>query len=99
MFTLQQLLDAGLPAVSTDGNDAGAETQFERELTQAEWLTYLSIADPETHQRKSTYVSTVQTLTDIENAVSPTNAQVIAAMKFMAKTLRLLLKLLIRQYI
>lgn len=99
MFTLQQLLDANLPAVSTDGNDAEAATKFQRELTQAEWLTYLSIADPETYQRKSTYLSTVATLTDIENAASPTNAQVIAAVRFMAKTLRLLLKLLVRQYI
>lgn len=46
MFTLQDLLNAGLPATSTDGNDANAATQFSRTLTPAEWLTYLSIADP-----------------------------------------------------
>jgi len=46
MFTLQDLLNAGLPAVSTDGNGPNAATRFERELTAAEWLTYLSIADP-----------------------------------------------------
>ena len=47
MFTLQQLLDAGLPAVATDGNDALANTQFERALTDAEWQTYLGIAHSE----------------------------------------------------
>lgn len=46
MFTLQQLLDAGLPATSTDGNGAIAETQFSRPLTPAEWQTYLTIASP-----------------------------------------------------
>lgn len=46
MFTLQQLLDAGLPAVSTDGNGTEAETIFTRTLTPTEWQTYLSIADP-----------------------------------------------------
>ena len=46
MFTLQQLLSAGLPAVSTDGNDAKAITEFSRTLTPAEWITYLGIADP-----------------------------------------------------
>ena len=46
-FTLQDLINAGLPAVSTDGNDAGANTQFSRELTPAEWQTYLTVADPD----------------------------------------------------
>ena len=47
---------------------------------------------------KAEYKSAIDTLTQIENATSPTNAQVIAAMKFMAKTLRLLLRLLARRY-
>jgi len=47
-------------------------------------------------QIKAEYVATLATLADIENAISPTNAQVIAAVKFMAKTLRLLLKMLAR---
>lgn len=42
------------------------------------------------------YLSTLNTLSQIENATSPTNAQVIAAVKFLAKTLRLLLRLLAR---
>ena len=47
MFTLQQLISAGLPAVDTDGNDENAATQFSRELTPAEWKTYLAIANPD----------------------------------------------------
>lgn len=50
MFTLQELLAAGLPAVSTDGNDAQAATQFSRELTLVEWQAYLSIANPVQHK-------------------------------------------------
>jgi hypothetical protein len=47
MFTLQDLINAGLPAVSTDGNNSSASTQFSRELTALEWQTYLTIADPD----------------------------------------------------
>lgn len=47
MFTLQNLLDVGLPAVATDGNGQKAATQFSRALTSQEWQLYLSIADPE----------------------------------------------------
>jgi hypothetical protein len=47
MFTLQQLQSAGLPAVSTDGNDEKAATQFSRELTPAELKIYLGIANPD----------------------------------------------------
>ena len=45
-------------------------------------------------QYKDTYLSTINTLEQIENATSPTNAQVIAAIKQLAKTQKLLLKLL-----
>jgi hypothetical protein len=45
-FTLQTLLDAGLPAVSTNGQGGSAATEFSRELSSAEWDTYLAIADP-----------------------------------------------------
>ena len=45
-FTLQQLIAAGLPAVSTDGNGSIAATTFSRPLTPAEWQTYLTISDP-----------------------------------------------------
>jgi len=45
-FTLQQLISAGLPATSTDGNGSAALTEFSRTLTPAEWLVYLQIACP-----------------------------------------------------
>lgn len=45
-FTLQDLINAGLPAVSTDGNNESAKTQFSRSLTLPEVMTYLGIADP-----------------------------------------------------
>jgi hypothetical protein len=96
MFTLQQLLDAGLPATATDGNDSEAVTQFERELTQTEWLTYLRISDPDKGKLKKEYLATLTQLQNIEDAASPNNAQVITAVKFMAKTLGLILKLLAR---
>lgn len=46
MFTLQNLIDAGLPAISTDGTGKDAITEFSRTLTIAEWYSYLLIADP-----------------------------------------------------
>lgn len=49
-FTLQDLTNAGLPASSTDGNNSSAQTVFSRTLTPAEWLTYLSIADPDKYK-------------------------------------------------
>lgn len=45
---------------------------------------------------KGEYIATIAQLEAIEAATSPTNAQVIAAIKFLAKTLRLLLKLIAR---
>lgn len=98
-FTLQQLLDASLPAVSTDGNGENALTEFSRSLTPAEWNTYLTIADPERaeyQQLKDAYADTIAQLKAIEDAVSPTNAQVIAAVKYLAKVLRLTLRFLVR---
>lgn len=48
-------------------------------------------------QLKAEYVATLDSLQQIEDAISPTNAQVIAAVKFLAKTLRLVIKLFVRQ--
>lgn len=50
-FTLQNLIDAGLPAVHTSGQGKIANTQFSRTLTQTEWLTYLSISDPDEYDK------------------------------------------------
>ena len=103
MFTLQDLLNAGLPAVSTDGNDTQANTQFSRPLTPAEWLTYLSIADPE----RGNYLSNQQEIrNDAETAISslntfidnatPTNAQVIAVAKLIARICIRVIRVLLR---
>ena len=54
------------------------------------------VTDQDKSQLKAEFQETITQLLSIENAVSPTNAQVIAAVKFLAKTLRLLLKLLAR---
>lgn len=98
-FTLQQLIDAGLPAVSTDGLDAEANTQFSRSLTPAEWQTYLTIADPDRAAWSGEYQTALDQLDTIANYAAPTNAQVIAAVKYMAKVLRILLKIIARKLV
>jgi hypothetical protein len=47
-------------------------------------------------QVRDEYVSTIATLESYEGYTSPSNAQVVGAVKFIAKTLKLLLKLLKR---
>jgi hypothetical protein len=49
-----------------------------------------------TQQLKDEYQSTISTLQQIEGLTNPTNAQVVQAVKFLAKTQRLTLKLLAR---
>jgi len=49
-------------------------------------------------QLRTEYQNAVTQLQDIENATNPTNAQVIAAVKFLARTLRLILKLFARSW-
>lgn len=44
------------------------------------------------------YIATINQLETIENAVNPTNAQVVAAVKFLAKTIRFILRFLAKQY-
>ena len=109
MTLLTNLTNAGLPIsqAQEDGNSITWSTQptdVQMQLCRDIVLQYL---DPTAQadivagrtdraQIKAEYHAALATLTDIENAVSPTNAQVIAAMKFIAKTLRLLLKLIAR---
>lgn len=66
-------------------------------VTQAE-LDELTSQDQARDQLKAEYTSTITTLQTIEGTTNPTNAQVVAAVKFLAKTLRLLLKFLAKQY-
>ncbi len=76
-------------------------------LTEADLIDCITTAEEQAEidsqtqagqQLKAEYINTIQTLQQIESAINPTNAQVIAAVKFMARTIRLLLKLLARQY-
>lgn len=46
---------------------------------------------------KAEYLNTINTLQQIEDATSPTNAQVVAAVKFLARTVRLILKIFVRR--
>ena len=47
-------------------------------------------------QMRAEYIATLATLQQIEDATSPTNAQVIAAIKFLARTMIIVLKILAR---
>lgn len=108
----EKLTAAGLPIKSASDEEgvhliAGAElTPAQSELmgelilqhqNPADYQIYLN-SKTDRQQLKAEYQNTIDTLIQIENATSPTNAQVIAGVKFIAKTLRLLLKLLARQY-
>jgi len=75
--------------------DALLENLFSTAETTQE-ITYLTDDAADRQQIKAEYQTTITQLQSIENAVSPTNAQVIAAVKYLAKTIRLMLKLLAR---
>jgi hypothetical protein len=104
MDWLLTLQNAGLPAISAYVNPEGkVEATFSRGLTPTEWLLFLQLTDTPRYDSeidkaslKAEYQATITQLQNIEAATNPTNAQVIAAVKFLAKTLRLLLKLLAR---
>jgi hypothetical protein len=55
-------------------------------------------AAPHKNNLQAEYANAIDTLTQIRDAASPTNAQVIAAVKYEAKVLLLLLKLIARIY-
>lgn len=106
MSLYDDLIAAGLPVVSAGTNQA----TFSRALDEQETELYHDILDPsrpirraehqqDLSQLKSEYLATLQQLQQIADAQAPTNAQVIAAVKFIARTLRLILKFIARQYI
>jgi len=109
MTLLSNLTTAGLPVsqAQEDGNSITWSTPPTDEQMQLCRDIVLQYVDPTARadivagrtdraQIKAELQATITQLKAIENAVSPTNAQVIAAMKFIAKTLRLILKLLAR---
>jgi hypothetical protein len=112
MSLYSKLIDAGLPIESAteEGAISGLpgvvmtpeQVQKMNDIVlehfrPAEWAD-LSSHRADVQQIRDEYTATINQLQNIENATNPTNAQVIAAVKFLAKTLRLLLKLLARQY-
>lgn len=109
MTLLSNLTTAGLPV--SQAQEDGNSITWSKQPTDAQMQTcrdiVLAYVDDPAYQDllldrvnktqiKSEFQATIQTLTDIESAVSPTNAQVIVAVKFLAKTLRLMLKLMAR---
>ena len=107
MTIFSELQAAGLPVISAaeNGNiSMGIMSMDQQAIFQDILLRYflpsayaeLQISKVDKQQLKDEYLATVTQLQSIEAATNPTNAQVIAAVKFLAKTLRLLLKLLAR---
>ena len=96
------LLNANLPIVSVREDKS---LDWEREPTPTELLLAQSICDgldfntlkdTDKEQIKAEYNSILTTLEQIESVQAPTNAQVVAAIKFLAKTIRLVLRVLKR---
>jgi hypothetical protein len=105
MTLFEKLVAAGIPVISADENGM-VSTQALTEAQDAIYrdillehfqpAVYADLVDQRNNknQIRTGYVNTIDTLSSIENAQTLTNAQILAAVKFMAKTLRLLLKLL-----
>lgn len=113
MTFLLTVQNAGLPIISVNEID-GSDPVFSRALTDAEAQLYgelkLQYYDPTKYnellddrankqQIRDEYQATITQLQTIETTTSPTNAQVVAAVKFLAKTLRILLKFIVRAYV
>lgn len=113
MATLfERLTTAGLPVESASDEEGiritpGIALTFEQSNLLGEivlehqdptdYAEYL--ADKATRQQiRDGYLATIVQLETIENATSPTTAQVVAAVKFLAKTMRLLIKFLARRF-
>ena len=108
----EKLTTAGLPIASAsdeEGVRVTAGTQLTPAQDQlmndiifehqqpAQWLEVLQDRANRL-QLKNEYLATIASLQQIEDAVAPTNAQVIAGVKFIAKTLKLLLRLIAKSY-
>lgn len=108
MSLYDNLISAGLPVTSaTEDGQVVWEAQMTDEQNQTYRDIVLQYLDPVKYaalleerankqQLKDEYQATITQLEQIENATSLTNAQVIAAVKYLARTVRLLLKLLAR---
>lgn len=106
---LEKLKNAGLPVIEAteDGKiSTGPMTETQNQLYNDIILEHFNPAQfqivletrTDKAQIKAEYQATLNTLSQIENTATPTNTQIIAAVKFMAKTLKLILKLLTKLY-
>jgi hypothetical protein len=96
----EQLKAANLPVLGTAIE--GTTVLFTRELTPAERDTYESIINPEWHeqeQMRRSYQTTLDGLQQIVDAPTLTNAQVLTAIKFMARTLKAIVKIMAKKYV
>lgn len=108
----EKLLAAGFP-IESASDEEGVHLLPGSELTAAQQIQMgeiiLEHQDPSGYadytegktirqQFKDEYIATITQLEAIENAVNPTNAQVTAAVKYLAKILRLTLKLIIKLF-
>jgi len=111
MATLfEKLTAAGLPIQSA--TEAGEISGLpDIQMTEAQRQTFSDIVlehfNPSEYQAllamradkqqvKAEYTATINTLQQIESTAAPTNAQVITAIRFLAKTIRLMLRILAR---
>lgn len=105
MTLYEKLQNAGLPVISADETGAvsmGAMTLQQQETFQDILLEHFQ---PDKYTEllehrssllalKGEYQTDITTLQNIQNTTNPTNSQVIAAMKYEAKTLERILKFL-----
>lgn len=107
MTIFEKLVNAGIPVISANENGeisteiltADQEKTFKDILLEhfnPSKYAEILLERSDKAQLKAEYLNTIATLQQIEDAVNPTNGQVISAVKFLAKTLRLLLKLIAR---
>jgi hypothetical protein len=105
LYMHKALTDAGLPIVSVRLDKSivwATEPTPTEEATAASILAAINLdtlEDMDKSRLKTEYQNTLVQLQQIDDATNPTNAQVIAAVKFLANTLRLVLKLFARQFI
>lgn len=78
--------------------DAQVQATVSATLTPAE-QTYLNDFISDKASLRAEYQSTLDSLQQIQDTVSPTNAQVVAGVKFIAKTIKLMLRILAKIYI
>lgn len=106
MSLYQNLINAGLPI---DSATEDGQVRWSFQMTDTQYRTYRDIVmqyiDPvsynliatiRTNQQslKDEYINAITTLETIQNTTNPTNAQVISAVKYEAKVIEELIKVL-----